>query len=370
MNQINLLENFQSQINGPAPDANQQMKLNQIKQTIANLQTQLQMISQQPSSAPTANSILGNGNNGNGGNKSMQHPMSQQKEFLKAKSDSGNIYGNNGGGGCMVDFTPQVSRLPSWKQSFKNDDKMNSDFVRAPGPISKQNSTPSANSWSFLNDEWPNDMSLLQTKPDKELIAQSQLMDEYPLSDLHVQDFEYKNNWKLNTNAATGAKGLDDDQRSPANLSLKDPMFSWNNKNLLSNNSNVEPLGGSFGFSSNTWSYNLNSQNNSQMFNVDMNNKKPFKSTWGNQLNSATDYISPDAIWNSVGGNSGAPGSNAISKPRPPPGLSQVKNSTASNNSNSNIWNSGLSSNSTSSEYLRLRNLTPQVNLFCTREVL
>lgn len=357
LNQITTLQNLQSQQNNGANSDAQQMKINQIKQSIGNLQNQLQMVNQQQQQQQQPNSLLGNSGDGNG-NKGIHVPQ-QPNEFIKANNDTaGPMYGGGGNGG-IGEFS--ASRLHNWKNnqqrlnSFSKSDenKLNNDFVRAPGPISKQSSTPANNWGNLLADDpatgggWANELML---KQDKSLVPPTQsLMDEYQLPDFR-QDLEYKN-WKINSNAA-GAKGLDEDPRSP--------LFPWNNnKNLLGNNSNVDSLGSPF-FSSNTWSYNLNSQNNSPMFSVDIN-KKPINPTWGNQMNSGTDYMNQDTLWNS---GAAAPGSNAISKPRPPPGLSQVKNSAPSNNANSNIWNSGLSSNSSSSsEYLRLRNLTPQVSV-------
>ena len=340
-------------------------KVNAIKQTIRDLQNQLR-------------------NEGVGG---LNKPMGamQSNDFFKSTSNN-DLYGmaNEYAGNSAAAAGPQGSRLLSWKsynkQQSVNDDKLNSlgsDFIRAPGGIQKQNSS---NWGNFMGDDsgWPSEM----TKHDKADIAGG--LDEYSLSNsFPVQDSfdSYKSTWK-----PTAKSGLvDEDPRSPIsqNAMLKDSMFSWNSVGATNPNPKTTNslLGGngqgqmdslnSFGFgggTSNPWSYNSgnngnggqSSGNSSQMFDM---NKKPMgkSSTWSNQGLGA-DYT--DSLWN-PGSNNGSTGGNnpsaggAGNKPRPPPGLSKNSNPTSSNS----IWNSGLSSSSNSSEYLRLRNLTPQVSV-------
>lgn len=285
------------------------------------------------------------------------------------------------------------SRLSSWKQ-FKqpniNDDKLNAmtgDFIRAPGPLAKQSSSSGAANWctNFPVTEdagWPGDLSNHLTKMDNGSTAgsvvgpgqqQPSLIDEYTLPPFPVQDgFEsYKSSWNKTT--AKGM-GVDDDPRSPIsqNANIKD-SFIWNSVNnansgakansLLGGNGNTQSQMDSlntFGFgadTNSTWSFSSgNGNSSSQMFGADIGKKNSGgKSTWGNQ-GLGSDYT--DTLWNPSANNSG--GGNGK---RPPPGLSQMKNSNASNNSNS-IWGqSGLQSNSHSNcEYLRLRNLTQQID--------
>ena len=351
------------------PNLNQQikqnfeMRANQIKANIRNLQNQL----------------LNELTPGVGAGMGKSVGGMQSNDFFKSNNDLYGLSNDNAGPGGAAGGGSQGSRLLSWKSYNKqqsNEDKMNSlDFIRAPGGLSKQNSTP-GNWGNFMGDEsggWPSDM----TKHDKADLAGG--LDEYSLSsNFPVQDTfdSYKSTWK-----PTAKSGLvDDDPRSPIsqNAMLKDSMFSWNGvgstnanpkaNSLLGGNGQgqMDSLNSSFGFgggSNNPWSYSGNNGNggqsgNSQMFN-DMNKKPMGKNTWGNQgLNS--DYS--DSLWTpgASNGASGGNGNSGAGKPRPPPGLSKNSNPSSSNS----IWNSGLSSSSGSSEYLRLRNLTPQVSLF------
>lgn len=345
-------------------DASAQTKLPQIQQKIANLQNQI-VSSYQASNSQflvpripleqTANRI---------GANSVTASSTNSIDYFKSNSSTGGN-GNNNTGNDLSSFdfgtsaANQGSRLNSWKSQLKSDERSsNSNFIRAPGPISKQNSISNSN-WPSTFGNSSDDGS--NWNADKGELHASTLIDEYD-----YDSFDCKT-WKSHN-----AKALDDDTRTLLNMP-KD--FPWNNKPAILN-SQTDSFGGSFSTPANpnTWSYNplpgQQSTSNTNIFDLGLatNKTAPKKSNWGN----ANDYT--DSLWsgNSSGGASGQPehnvsGATVGNKSRPPPGLSGKI--AGNGNGQTSVWNSsGLSANTnnsaTTSEYLRLRNLTPQVISF------
>lgn len=336
-----------------------EMKMTQIKQCISSLQSQLagrtEGMSKPMGGGPGAMDAFGGGLNQQTSGADL-YGRSNDGGFNSGQSGGGS--GAGGGGGA------QGSRLLSWKNNSynkqqSNEDKLNqlgADFSRAPGGLAKQNSTPAQWGGNFMDDPsggWPADLG----KHDKGAEMASAGLDDYSLGNFPVQDSfdSYKSAWK-----PTAKSGLvDDDPRSPISTNasmLKDSMFSWNTNpnskanSLLSGNGAQGQMGDSFagaGGSNNPWSYssggNGNQSGASQMFPGDMKQKKT-SGTWN------ADYS--ESLWNPNGASNGA--GSGSGKPRPPPGLSKNANSSSSSNS---IWSSA------GSEYLRLRNLTPQVRV-------
>lgn len=342
-------------------DVSAQTKLSQIQQKIMNLQNQIYSSYQTPNSQflvmpqQTGNRV---------GNNSVGSSSTNSIDYFKPNSSTSGNGNNNTTGNDLssFDFGPtaanQGSRLNSWKSQLKSDERSsNSNFIRAPGPLSKHNSISNAN-WPSTFGNASDDGS--NWNADKGEFHGSNLIDDY-----EYDSFDCKT-WKTH-----GAKALDDDTRTLLNMS-KD--FPWNNKATILN-SQTDSFGGSFSTPANpnTWSYNplpgQQSTSNTNIFDLGLatNKTAPKKSNWGN----ANDYA--DSLWsgNSSAGASGQSehnvsgsgvGNSTINKPRPPPGLSGKM--AGNGNGQTSVWNSsGLSANNsaTTSEYLRLRNLTPQV---------
>ncbi len=398
-------------------------RLREVRQNITQLQNQLR----NDAGGKMTNNGIGKDyfepNNDQGG-----HSMNKEV-FQLSKGPVDNYGGGNGnapgghpggGGGGL-----QGSRLFNWKHSKQQSagehggPMGNDNFIRAPGGLPKANH--SATNWSnFMDDNggggWPD-------KSGGDHMAGGGGLDcaDYgglgnfgaPMGAPDTFDSGYgKHSWKPAAKSAL----VDDDPRSPiAQKAMMggDNSFSWNSgmgggaasANAISKGSNsllggggggggggqgagqMDSLNSPFGFSGNTWSYNSGPAPSSAAGNAAMgvnatpfnaadlnknknamnNNSKPNNShTWSNSgLNSGSDYS--DSLWtsggggNNSGGNGGPAGGGAgAGKPRPPPGLSKSGSVTSGGNS---IWSSGGSG----SEYLRLRNLTPQVSsIECT----
>ncbi|KPM09553.1 RNA binding domain containing protein 4 [Sarcoptes scabiei] len=334
------------------------MAQTKLKQSIRNLQAQIQGNYQTPHSQ-----FMMQTNRGpvTSGASSISNP-SNNMDFFKHNPTSGNGNGSVSNDLSSFDYVQQQqqqqhaqgSRLHSWKNNYNKMEERptNNDFVRAPGPLSKNNSN--SNAWSnFVQNSDEQNWNT-----DKNDLTGSSLLDDYDFS----ERFDYNKAWKL-----SGAKVLDEDPRSPLlNLSLSKDAFPWNNNKSNILGSNPDAFGAfSSNSNSNPWSYApmpAQTSGSSNVFDLSQStNKSGPKKSWNNSLNSTnTDYNS-DSLWSNAGqentNNTGS-GNNSgtITKPRPPPGLS---GKIGNQNNNQNVWNSSTLS---SSEYLRLRNLTPQID--------
>ncbi len=397
----------------PAIQSSINVQITQTKQRILNLQNQIaaqqaiflkeqhqnqQIVPQSP------NNLVNSGNSPNTSTPlHTQQQTSNNNDFFKTSQENSLVISNDRDLGSQA-----LSRFQTtWKQpNFNKEDKQNinnmpmasipNDFSRAPGPLPKQNNNMMSRSdipnWpGFGGNEdsgWPSDVNinsisggnsqklndLKEMSNSLSSTIQPSVQDAYNLNDL-VPEFEPGKPWKGNSSL----KSIEDDptitpgsvNRSPLSINtIKDPMlFNWPTK--LSPGTPISSADSlaSLSLSSSTWAFTPPS--NSHIYSSVENNTKPknMKSPgWGTmnaelQINSCTDNL-----W-----------SGAVSKTRgPPPGLApQVKspattlpnsvNANSTVSSAHNLWNADNRPNAivldrlTGSEFLLLRNLTPQV---------
>lgn len=409
LSQLKLLRTVQ-----PSRDPASQNKMQQIKQMICTLQNQIQGHNSTQSS--TSPFMMMPPNNNSGGPRVLGMPSAAAAaptppnvtDFFTNKQNSiGNPNSNDLAFDSFVQNPSHVSgsKLGTWKNPYKQDDRSSNskDFVRAPGPLAKQNShILNSNNWAGFNaeeDTWGTD------KSSNELAAPLSGIVDYDVTDSFSERFDgyYQTKpWKAGSKSTVDMDmtTVSLDSRSPNSLlntfSQKDP-FSWSSASStpVGGNTNQKPgllntqtdsFGGAFSNPqhSNTWAYNppMPSSATQNMFGsgdkpVAQQMGGPQKKS-GSWLNSnAPEYnLNSDSLWSnhvSDGDNHTAAsgGQHNSNKPRPPPGLSGKMNQQNPGSTNSgNVWNSGLtttnnpsSSSSGSSEYLRLRNLTAQVEL-------
>ena len=398
LSQLKLLRTIQ-----PSRDAASQNKIQQIKQMICNLQNQIQGHNSTTSNSPFMMMPPNSGGRVPGMPSSAAPTPPNVSDFF-AKQNPGNQNPNTNdlAFDSFVQNPSHVggSKLGTWKNPYKQDDRSsnNNDFVRAPGPLSKQNSHASnSNNWTgFASEEvtWGTD------KSSNELPAPLGGIVDYDVSDSFSERFDgyYQTKpWKTGSKSAvdidvTAVSSLD--SRSPNSLlntfSQKDP-FSWSSASSTTGgtanqkpgllNTQTDSFGGAFSNPSphsNTWAYNpMPASATQNMFGsgdkITSQHSSGSQKKSGGWLNSnAPEYnLNSESLWSnhaSGGDNHTAGGQPNANKPRPPPGLSGKMNQQNPVSTNSgNVWNSsGLTTSSPSSgssEYLRLRNLTAQVEL-------
>lgn len=308
---------------------------------------------------------------------------------------------NYGGNGIASAHTagPQGSRLFNWKHSKQqsaNEHAMGSDFSRAPGSLSKSNHS-TANWSNFMDDNgggWPDKAADQQhaTGPlDCDYGGLGNFGAPMAAPDSFDSAYGKHSSWKPTAKSVLG----EEDPRSPIaqKAMMNENSFAWNSAmggpsaNAISKGSTsllgggggqcppMDSLNSPFGFSGNTWSYNSGPASsaaanaamgvNAAPFSAsEMNknknamNKSNNSHTWSNSALNTGDYS--DSLWTPPAGNNATNANGpagGAGKPRPPPGLSKNSGNVTSASSANSIWSSGANG----SEYLRLRNLTPQV---------
>ena len=386
----------------PALQSSINVQITQTKQRILNLQNQIAaqqaiFLKEQHQSqqiGPQTPNAVNVGLNANP-SAPMHSQQTSNNDFFKSSPPDNSLVISND-----RDINSQsLSRFQTtWKPSFtKDDNKINvnnmipNEFSRAPGPLPKQNNSiltrNDINNWTGFpgaedSSGWPSDVTVnsisasniqkhneLKEIPNSLSAAiQPSIPDAYnALNDL-VPEFEPGKPWKGNSSL----KNIEDDptitpgsvNRSPLSINtIKDPLFNWPSKlSPGTPNSSADSL---LSLSSSTWAFTPPS--NSHIYNtVDSNKPKnnlKSPSNWGAlnaelQLNACTDNLWRDG---------------SVSKTRgPPPGLTPQIKSPATTLSNSGNTNSTVSSahnlwnpdnRQIGSEFLLLRNLTPQVCL-------
>ncbi|XP_054155070.1 protein Gawky-like [Oppia nitens] len=370
----------------PAIQSSINVQITQTKQRILNFQNQIAaqqaiFLKEQQQSQHIVTQTPNSMNSGANTSTPLISQQTANNDFFKSPQQDNTLVINND-----RELGPQsLSRFQTtWKQGFTKDDmKVNNiitnDFSRAPGPMPKHNGLTrnDVSNWTAFGqtDElggWPSDMTVnslsgatLPKHNDLKDISNSlsnAIPDAYNLNDL-VPEFEPGKPWKGNSSL----KSIEDDptitpgsvNRSPLSINtIKDPLFNWPSKlSPGTPNTNADSL---LSLSSSTWAFTPPS--NSHIYNTVDNNKTKNNlkspSNWAEpQLNSCTDNL-----WS--GGS--------VSKTRgPPPGLTPQIKSPATTLSNSGAVNQTVSSAHTlwnsdnrhnGSEFLLLRNLTPQID--------
>ncbi|OTF79345.1 hypothetical protein BLA29_009149, partial [Euroglyphus maynei] len=232
--QLKLLRNVQ-----PSRDPASQNKIQQIKQMICTLQNQIQGHNSTTSTSPF---MMMPSNSGGRVHGIPPAPTPPNVSDFFAKQNPGvgnpNPSANDIAFDSFVQNPSQVSgsKLGTWKNPYKQDDRSsnNNDFVRAPGPISKQNSHASnSNNWAGFPPEevaWATDKS-----SSNELAAPLGGIVDYDVTDSFSERFD---NYYQTKQWKSGSKSSADmdmttvslDSRSPNSLlntfSQKDP-FPW-----------------------------------------------------------------------------------------------------------------------------------------------
>ncbi|CAG2103083.1 unnamed protein product [Medioppia subpectinata] len=379
----------------PALQSSINVQLTQTKQRILNLQNQIAaqqaiFLKEQHQSQQivpqTPNAMMGTGSNAN--TSTMHSQQTSNNDFFKSPQPDNSLVINND-----RDIGSQsLSRFQTtWKPAFnKEDNKVNvnnmipNEFSRAPGPLPKQSlSRSDVPNWTGFgqNDEssgWPSDvtvnsMSGLNLKhndlKDMPNALSGGLPDAYNALNDMVPEFEPGKPWKGNSSL----KSIEDDptitpgsvNRSPLSINtIKDPLFNWPSK-LSPGTPNTNAADSLLSLSSSTWAFTPPSNPHINYNTVDNNKPKnnlKSPSNWGAlnaelQLNACT-----DGLWS---------GGSVSKTSRPPPGLTPQIKSPATTLPNSgtvnptvssahNLWNPDNRQNG--SEFLLLRNLTPQID--------
>lgn len=338
------------------------------------------------------------GSNGLGKDMFENNEGPINKEMFQLSKGPVDNYSGNGGGAHTGGL--QGSRLFNWKHSkqqsaTEHGGPMGSDFIRAPGGLPKSNH--STTNWSnFMDDNaggWPD-----KAGDQHHASAGGALDCDYGalgnFASMVPDTFDSygkHSSWKPTAKSVL----VEDDPRSPISQKamMNENAFPWNSAmggpstNAISKGSNsllgggggqcppMDSLNSPFGFSGNTWSYNSGPASsaagnaamgvNAAPFSGELNknknamNKSSNTHTWSNSGLNTAEYS--DSLWTPPGGNNGGNGNGpagGAGKPRPPPGLSKNSGNSTSTAGGNSIWSSGANG----SEYLRLRNLTPQVS--------
>lgn len=325
-----------------------------LKAEIALLQSQLQF---NPNGQPT------NGGNGNGNGAPGQKPV-MMNDYFKAGAGPEQGYVDNAfdfptssnSSGCSNNGQPQqqqqplTSRLNTWKgnKQLNAQDSYGGDKFNAAGGSGLLKS----GGWSGMGNEpnmelWSN----MGTGQGDAFIGNPM---EQPYDATGAPDMM----------GMGGKAGLLDEQGGFGGF-MKDSsqMYAWGNGGgagpsgapaKTTSNGMMDSFG--LGQASSTWSFNSGTASNGSP----IKSKNGGGQGWNNStgVTTASDSFlstgSTDSMWSAAGGSKSA---------RPPPGLSKNGSHSAGTESTS-IWSTGLSpTGGAGSDYLRVRNLTPQVGV-------